>query len=157
PLAILSASLSIMHPSLYNASHQAMQQLSEWSATNDPKMAAALRHWPTIYTNISMIANRSAPLHRDLQSHADWYDMLVSVSNYSECVLDIPSLGLQFDYWPGTVVAFSGRLLRHGVNDVSGNCCSLAFYMRDNIHNWLGVPRSDWMRVPLVSQALAGM
>ncbi|KAI5990817.1 hypothetical protein F5J12DRAFT_687878, partial [Pisolithus orientalis] len=53
--------------------------------------------------------------------------------NYSECVLDIPSPGLQFNYWPGTVVAFSGWLLWHGVNDVSSNCCSLAFYMWDNI------------------------
>ncbi|KAI5998405.1 hypothetical protein F5J12DRAFT_680600, partial [Pisolithus orientalis] len=100
--------------------------------------------WPMVYTNISMIANQSAPLHHDLQSHADWYDMLISVSNYSECVLDIPSLGLQFDYWPGTVVAFSGWLLQHGVNDVSGNHCSLAFYMQDNIQKWLGVPQSDW-------------
>ncbi|KAI6141074.1 hypothetical protein BKA82DRAFT_32180 [Pisolithus tinctorius] len=83
PLAILLASLSIMHPSLYNASHQAMRQLSKWSATNDPEMAAVLQHWPTIYTNISMIANQSAPLHRDLQSCANWYDMLVSVGNYS--------------------------------------------------------------------------
>ncbi|KIN94372.1 hypothetical protein M404DRAFT_168547, partial [Pisolithus tinctorius Marx 270] len=138
--AILSASLPIMHPPLYNASCQAMQQLSEWSAANDPEMAAALQHWPMVYTNISMIANWSAPLHCDLQSHADWYDMLVSVSNYSECTLDIPSLGLQFDYQPGTVVAFSSQLLWHGVNDVSSNHCPLAFYMWDNIHNWLGVP-----------------
>ncbi|KAI6155985.1 hypothetical protein BKA82DRAFT_3967452, partial [Pisolithus tinctorius] len=123
PLAILSASLSIMHPPLYNASHQAMWQLSEWSAMNDPEMLAVLQHWPVVYTNISMIANWLAPLHCNPQSCADWYNMLISVSNYSKCILDIPSLGIQFDYQPGTVVAFSGQLLWHGVNDVSGNCC----------------------------------
>ncbi|KIO02016.1 hypothetical protein M404DRAFT_74804, partial [Pisolithus tinctorius Marx 270] len=100
--------------------------------------------WPMVYTNISMIANRSAPLHHNPQSCANWYNMLISVGNYSECILDIPSLGLQFDYQPGTVVAFSSWRLQHGVNDVSSNCCSLAFYMWDNIHNWLGVPRSNW-------------
>ncbi|KAI5998542.1 hypothetical protein F5J12DRAFT_724819, partial [Pisolithus orientalis] len=108
PLAILSATLSIMHPPLYNAGHQAMWQLTEWSAMNDPKMSAALQHWPMVYTNISMIANWSAPLHHDPQSCANWCDMLISVSNYSEGMLDIPSLGLQFDYQPSTVVAFSG-------------------------------------------------
>ncbi|KAL4062666.1 hypothetical protein V8B97DRAFT_1919406 [Scleroderma yunnanense] len=50
----------------------------------------------------------------------------------TDCVLDIPTLGLQFDYHPSTVVAFSGRLLQHGVNAVSGNRYSLAYYMRDN-------------------------
>ncbi|KAI5996562.1 hypothetical protein F5J12DRAFT_725589, partial [Pisolithus orientalis] len=113
--------------------------------------------WPMVYTNISMIMNQLAPLHWDPQSHAKWYDMLVSVGNYSECILDVPSLSLQLDYHPGTVVAFSGQLLWHGMNEVSSNYCSLAFYMCDNIHNWLGVPRGDWMQVPLVQQALFAM
>ncbi|KIN94696.1 hypothetical protein M404DRAFT_114910, partial [Pisolithus tinctorius Marx 270] len=71
--------------------------------------------------------------------------MLVTVGDYEDCVLDIPTLGLQFLYNPGTVVAFSGRLLRHGVSSVGGNRCCFAYYMRDNIHNWIGIPRGDWM------------
>ncbi|KAI6019590.1 hypothetical protein F5J12DRAFT_716660 [Pisolithus orientalis] len=40
----------------------------------------------------------------------------------------------------GTVVAFSCRLLQHGVSSVGGNQCCFAYYMRDNIHNWIGIP-----------------
>ncbi|KIN94699.1 hypothetical protein M404DRAFT_167622, partial [Pisolithus tinctorius Marx 270] len=110
-------------------------------------MQDALQHWPSVFTNVSVISNRTTPFHRDPHSRSDWYDMLVTVGDYEDCVLDIPTLGLQFLYNPGTVVAFSGRLLRHGVSSVGGNRCCFAYYMRDNIHNWIGIPCGDWMRV----------
>ncbi|KIO09185.1 hypothetical protein M404DRAFT_132845, partial [Pisolithus tinctorius Marx 270] len=65
--------------------------------------------------------HRTTPFHQDPHSRSNWYDMLVMVSDYEDCVLDIPTLGLQFLYNPGTVVAFSGQLLRHGVSSVGGN------------------------------------
>ncbi|KAL4075501.1 hypothetical protein J3A83DRAFT_4186389 [Scleroderma citrinum] len=108
---ILSGTLSIMHPPLYDAGLEAMKALRQWSAVADHAMSDALFQWPTVYTNVSVIANHSAPLHCDPHSHVDWYDLFVSLGEYMDCVLDIPTLGLQFDYCPGTVVAFSGRLL----------------------------------------------
>ncbi|KAI6000138.1 hypothetical protein F5J12DRAFT_784451 [Pisolithus orientalis] len=95
--AILSSALSIMHPGLYDAGRQAMQSLDTWSSQHNQDMHDALQHWPL-----------------DPHSWSDWYDMLVTVGSYEDCVLDIPMLGLQFLYNPGTVVAFSSRLLRHG-------------------------------------------
>jgi len=81
--------------------------------------------------------------------------MLVSVGNYDDCALHIPSLGIQVLYNPGTVVAFSGQLFRHGVNEVDRARCCLAYYMRDNIHHWLRVPRSlDWVTPDNVRNAL---
>jgi hypothetical protein len=157
PASIFSGALSIMHPELYNAGIDAMKVLNDWAISNDPLMANTLLHWSTVYTNVSIVANRSAPLHRDPQSRSDWYDLLVSVGDYEDCVLDIPSIGLQLEYGPGTVVAFSGRLLWHGVNEVSGNRCSLAYYMRDNIHDWLNIPRRDWVRLDSVQNALMSM
>ena len=67
----------------------------------------------------------------------------------------IPTLGIELEYKPGTAVAFSGRLLRHGVNAVEGNRCCLTYYMRDNIHHWEKVPRcADWMRINSVEGLL---
>ena len=155
PSAILSGVLSIIHPSLYNAGHLAMQRLTDWATGHDPGMLAALENWSTVFTNISLIVNRSTPLHRDPHSRADWYDMLVSVSNYDDCALDIPSLGIQVLYNPGTAVAFSSWLFQHGVNEVDGARCCLAYYMRDNIHHWLRVPRPlDWVTPDNVCNAL---
>ncbi|KIO08673.1 hypothetical protein M404DRAFT_22535 [Pisolithus tinctorius Marx 270] len=121
PAAILSGALSIMHPGLYEAGRQAMQSLDTWSSQHNQDMQDALQHWPSVFTNVSVISNRTTPFHRDPHSRSDWYDMLVMVGDYEDCVLDIPTLGLQFLYNPGTVVAFSGWLLRHGVSSVGGN------------------------------------
>jgi len=132
-----------------------MECLTDWATDHDPGMLAALSHWSTVFTNISLIVNRSTPLHRDPHSRADWYDMLVSVSNYDDCALDIPSLGIQVLYNPGTAVAFSGQLFQHGVNEVDRARCCLAYYMRDNIHHWLRVPQPlDWVMPDNVCNAM---
>ncbi|KAI5993818.1 hypothetical protein F5J12DRAFT_785939 [Pisolithus orientalis] len=96
PAAILSGALSIMHPGLYDTGRQAMQSLDTWLSQHNQDMHDALQHWPL----------------------SNWYDMLVTVGDYEDCVLDIPMLGLQFLYKPGTVVAFSGRLLQHGASSI---------------------------------------
>ena len=101
-----------------------------------------------------MIANWGTPLHRDPHSRSNWYDILVSVGEYKDCYLDIPTLSLKLKYSPGTIVAFSGHLLRHGVNKVDGHRCCFAYYMRDNIHNFLHVPATEWMMVDMVRNAL---
>ena len=155
PSAILSGVLSIIHPPLYNAGHLAMERLTDWATDHDPGMLAALSHWSTVFTNILLIVNQSTPLHRDPHSRADWYDMLVSDNNYDDCALDIPSLGIQVLYNPGTAVAFSGWLFQHGINEVDRARCCLAYYMRDNIHHWLRVPRPlDWVMPDNVCNAL---
>ena len=65
PSGILSAALSIMHPALYNAGLDGMEKLSAWAAENDEDMDDALEDWATVYTNVSVIANRATPFHRD--------------------------------------------------------------------------------------------
>ena len=140
PSAILSSVLSIIHPSLYDAGSLAMHCLNDWAAAHDSQMAAALANWSTVFTNVSVIVNRCTPLHRDPHSQSDWYDLLVSVGKYDDCALHIPTLGIQVLYTPGTIIAFSGHLLQHSVNEVDGVRCCLAYYMRDNIHHWLRVP-----------------
>ena len=131
-----------------------MEVLSSWAEQNDKGMDDALDTWSMVYTNISVIANQGTPLHHDPYSRSNWYDILVSVGEYKDCYLDIPTLGLKLEYSPGTIVAFSGRLLRHGVNKVDGHRCCFAYYMRDNIHNFLHVPATEWMTVDMVRNAL---
>ncbi|KIM50410.1 hypothetical protein SCLCIDRAFT_34316 [Scleroderma citrinum Foug A] len=107
PSVILSGALSIMHPQFYDASMEGIQHLKDWSSHNDPRMNEALALWPTAFTNISVIANRSTPLHCDPHSCAGWYDLLVNVGDHKPCVMAIPNLGLELLYTPGTTVAFS--------------------------------------------------
>ncbi|KIM58323.1 hypothetical protein SCLCIDRAFT_128456, partial [Scleroderma citrinum Foug A] len=128
PSAILSAALSIMHPPMYNAGLRGMETLTAL-AENDELMGDALADWSTVYTNISLIANQGTPFHCNPHSRSNWYDILVSVGEYKNCYLDIPTLGVKLEYSPSTAIAFSGHLLRHGVNKVEGNRCCFAYYM----------------------------
>ncbi|KIM56215.1 hypothetical protein SCLCIDRAFT_40629, partial [Scleroderma citrinum Foug A] len=145
PSAMLSTAISIMHPPLYNAGLRGMETLNVWAAKNDETMHHVLDVWSTVYTNISVIANQATPFHWDPHSRSNWYDLLVSVGDYRDCYLDIPTLSIKLEYNPGTIVAFSGHLLHHGVNKVDGNRCCFACYMQDNIHNFLSVPTTEWM------------
>ncbi|KIM58409.1 hypothetical protein SCLCIDRAFT_1191268 [Scleroderma citrinum Foug A] len=152
--------LSIMHPPLYTAGLQVREKLDAWSRENSPAMQDTLEHWSTVYTNLSMMSNQQTPLHWDPQSWSDWYDLLATVGEYDNCFLHIPTLGgsipclVTLLLTPGTVVTFSGRLLRHEVIEEGGDRCCLAYYMWDNIHNWLGVPRPDPMRFHKVQDEL---
>jgi len=155
PSAIVLGALLIMHPQLYEDGMRGMSIMEDWSSMYDPVMNHTLSLWPTAFTNISLIANQSTPLHRDPQSHASWYDVIVNVGEYTNCVMSIPTLGIELVYKPGTAVAFSRRLLRHGVNAVEGNRYCLTYYMRDNIHQWAHVPQcADWMRINGVEHLL---
>ena len=71
--------------------------------------------------------------------------MLVTVGTYNDGVLALPGIGLTFEYLSGAVVALCGKLLRHEVPEVSGNRVCLAYYMRDKVHERLGVAAPGWM------------
>jgi len=132
-----------------------MSILEDWSSMYDPVMNRAISLWPTAFTNISLIANWLTPLHHDPQSHASWYNIIINVEEHTDCVMAIPTLGIELVYKPGTVVAFSRRLLQHGVNAVEGNWYCLTYYMRDNIHQWAHVPQcANWMRINDVEHLL---
>ncbi|KAL4066039.1 hypothetical protein J3A83DRAFT_4099320, partial [Scleroderma citrinum] len=127
PAGTLSGILSIMHPPLYDVGLKVMKALRQWSAVADHAISDVLFKWPTVYTNVSVLANHSAPLHHDPHSHMDWYDLLISIGEYTDCVLDIPTLGLQLEYHASTVVAFFSRLLQYWDNAIAGNRYSLAY------------------------------
>ncbi|KIM63803.1 hypothetical protein SCLCIDRAFT_116477, partial [Scleroderma citrinum Foug A] len=153
--SLVSGALSIIHPQLYADGMRRIHALESWSTMNNSRMNRALSVWPTAFTNISLIANQSTPLHCDPQSRCDWFDMIINVGEYDHCTMAIPTLGVELLYKPGTAVAFSGRLLQHGVNAVEGNRYCLTYYMRDNIHYWAKVPRcADWMRMDSLEDAL---
>ena len=154
PSSIISGVLSIMHPQMYHAGLCGIQRLDDWSSKHDSHMQHALCSWPMVFTNVSVIANWCSPLHRDPHSRSSWYDVLVNVGKFDHCVLDLPTLGVELLYRPGTMAAFSGRLIRHGVNAVAGNRCCLTYYMQDNIHHWLNVPRCDFVRVESLKWSL---
>lgn len=75
-------------------------------------------------------------------------DLLVALGKYQEGIMTLPGLGVKLLYNPGTVVGISGRVLQHGV-ECDGERACLAYYMRDKVHERLGVRAPSWFNVDM--------
>jgi hypothetical protein len=103
-----------------------------------------LQMWTCIFHGVQVISNREAPLHRDGNSNPEWYDLLATVGPYEGAVLELPGVGLRLVYSPGTVVGLGGKVLQHGISGFEGERVCVAYYMRANVHERLGLQSSGW-------------
>jgi hypothetical protein len=60
------------------------------------------------------------------------------LGRYQKCNLHMPGLGLFLDYGPDTVVGLSGMALEHAVPKVRGERVCYAYFMRNDVHVWVG-------------------
>lgn len=137
-----------MHPEQYWAGLQAFASLGEKAQSKElPKMSETLQYWATVFNSLTVICNRETPNHRDQSSISECFDILTSVGNYSNARMSMPSLQLEFRYDPGCMIAFSGRIVSHGVHAVEGDRIAWAWYMRDAVHDYAGIPSCGWARL----------
>jgi hypothetical protein len=139
--ALLSAMLRVMHPDLYECGRKTIQELCQYE-----DLHPALASWPSVFNAVTILSNRETPLHRDNYSREQWYDILTTIGPYQQATLELPGIGLKLQYNPGTVVGFSGKILRHGVPQCDGERVCLAYYMRDKVHERMGVEAAQWMK-----------
>jgi len=131
--------LSLIAPDLYHAGHEAMDQIH--SSNPHP----LVKSWPSVFSGISVISNRKTIAHRDQGGWPACFDILLACGDYSDAKFELPDVGGRFLYTPGTVVAVCGKVLRHAVYGWrGGDRVCYAHFMRDNVHNRLGVKRSGW-------------
>jgi hypothetical protein len=130
-----------MHPALYKSGQQTMTRLRQ-----HPDLHSALKLWPSVFNAVTVLSNRETPYHRDNYSRPQWYDILTTVGPYQSAMLDFPGIGVRLPYKSGTVVGLSGKILRHGVEHCEGERVCLAYYMRDKVHERMGVEAAQWMK-----------
>ncbi|KAG2147897.1 uncharacterized protein EDB93DRAFT_1059891, partial [Suillus bovinus] len=68
-----------------------------------------------VFSGIEVIVNRETPHHRDPGASPPFYDLLVSLGQANQAILDLPDLGTQLGYPPRTMVYIAGKVLEHGV------------------------------------------
>ena len=146
--ALIGAFLSVIHPELYAIGRAALIQLA-----NDPNqvkepldLLEVLKVWSIPFSSISVISNRQSPFHRD-NARKPWYDVLATFGNHKNGVMELPGLGMRLLYNPGTMVGISGKIVRHGVAACEGDRVCVAYYMKDRIHERLGLPAPQWMKL----------
>jgi hypothetical protein len=116
------------------------QELFEWDDV--------VKEWPSIFSGIEVISNRTTPPHRDPNACPTMYDFLVSAGTHTEAWLDLQDVDARLTYNPGTVVALCGKVLRHGVQTwAGGERICIAHFIRDLVHDRLDLPRPEWVNI----------
>ena len=143
--ALLAATLSIMHLQLYTVGHESMIRLWQTASVEwDNKMLDILWIWPSVYNTASIMANRCSPYHMDMNGKVEWFDQLLMVAGLD---MVFPRQHLRLRYNPGTMIAFFGRLLVHGVGDVEGERVCIACYMQQKVHSAFGIQPCDYAKL----------
>lgn len=150
--ALLAGAISVMHPELYAVGREVMLTVARKARTQGIEdMADVIGKWGSIFSAASVMLNRETPYHRDHNSPAEGFDLLATVGPYKEAWMSVPTLARRFLYNAGTVMAFSGHLLRHGVvrvDDEDRTC--VAYYMREKVLGWAGMESAKFMRYDLL-------
>ncbi|KAG2028685.1 hypothetical protein BDR03DRAFT_837562, partial [Suillus americanus] len=102
--------------------------------------------WAMVFSSLTIICNQKTLNYRDHSLIPECFNILTSVGNYSNARMSMPSLQLEVRYDPGCMIAFSGRIVRHGVHAVEGDQIGWAWYMRDAVHIYAGIPSCGWAR-----------
>ena len=140
---LLNAILSIVHPELHQAGAAALEKLRHGPRFN--KHHTWARAWNSVYSGVSVIANRACVPHRDIGGRPDWFDLILTLGQYSEAIMRWPDLRVNLDYPPGTVVFLAVKLIRHQVlHTVGGERLCLVWFMRDLVHDRLRIPSTQW-------------
>jgi hypothetical protein len=134
--SLLSAAMGIIHPEMYSRGRDALIKIWEGASA---EMREVLQVWPSVYSSLSLVVNRCSPYHLDKMGKPQWFDQLLTVGHYNDLDLVLPTLRLRLDYLPGTVVAFSGKLLVHGAGETNGDRACIAWYMQDKVHRAMNI------------------
>ena len=142
-----NAITALTHKAMYTAGLNAKNKLSEPDKLHNVAMHENVSLWPSIYTGIGVITNRVTPPHRDNGGCVQWYDLLASCSMHSKATLDVAEIQATFAYPPGTVIQICGKILTHQVDSwVGGERICIAHYMRNMVHEHLGIDQPMWSR-----------
>lgn len=143
-VALLSASLSILHQGLFSAGVQCMFTMKE----NEPEASvrSVLDHWPSVFNMIEVVSNCEMPRHRDPETRPEWYNLMCASGTYSQADFVLDSLGMSFDYAPGSLVALSGKLTSYSIPKCGTDSVWYAFYMRDSLHKRFRIENPSWRK-----------
>lgn len=156
-IAIPAMVLAITHPEQYETGLEALKIFTENPGMmREPEhFSRAIQAWWSPFSAVSVIANRRTPVHRDNNSRANWYDLLMTIGNYSGLDIHFPGLDARFSYNNGTVLAFCGKVLRHEVDEIRwGRRVCFAWFMRETIRERLNLEGGTFSNVSTVRASL---
>lgn len=139
-----SAMLYLVHKMQYMGGATVVSTAKAGEGVKELKRFADL--WASVFTGITIIANRVTPIHRDGKGHPSWFDLLLACGSDSQCFLEVPDLGARVRYHPGDACLICGRILSHAVTNWDGSGrIAYAHYNRPGVVSRFGVNvSSEW-------------
>lgn len=124
--ALISVALVLTHPEQYALTRACLQKLSAIEHINE-----RLMEWSFGFNVVTVVVNRQSPFHRDRGSGgADWLENLMNIGGDDGTVLELPGIGVRFQYSSGTMALFSGHTHLHGVSEAACERVCFASYAR---------------------------
>ena len=74
-----------------------------------PALLPWLKWYHVPFSSYTVISNCQMQHHQNNQSSHPWYDLLVTVGEYSGGCMTLPGLGIEMDYAPGAVVGLNAH------------------------------------------------
>ena len=146
--SIVNAIMSLVSPELYTIGAEAVRKLKDGQYLKQWNECNLL--WKSVFSGMQIISNRVTPPHRDPKAAKTMYDILVSAGTHKDAILYLHDIDTILHYAPCTVVAVCGRVLLHEVPDWGeGERICIAHYMRDAVHNRLGLRRPVWVSIQM--------
>ncbi|KAG1840334.1 hypothetical protein F4604DRAFT_1924203 [Suillus subluteus] len=109
------------------------------------KNSAPVDSWPSIFSGLEIIANRTTFSHRDPGGSPSLFDLLVSLGRNHHATLSLADVHAELDYSPGAMVYIAGRVLEHSVGPwINGERIVVAHFMKDAVHDRVKVPRPSF-------------
>jgi hypothetical protein len=134
---------SLVIPELYQCGSTAIKRVLE--GQHAFRRYDEVKIWPSCFTGMQVIVNRTTPPHKDESRSSTLYNLLVSASTHSEARIICRDIRLELSYDPRTVVMLSGKVLLYevGLWEAGERIC-VAYMMKDIVHDRLDVPRLAW-------------
>lgn len=154
--ALIGAILSIIHPQLFHQGIEAFRVLATHGVDfveDQVQLRQALNVWTSPFSALSVITNRGTPLHCDTKGRNEWFDFLVALGEDDSLgTMAFPGLGITVEYNPATMIAIAGKVVRHGAEFKGGERACISYYMRNSVHDRLGIPAGTWMNLEIYKQ-----
>ncbi|KAG1735763.1 hypothetical protein EDB19DRAFT_1830125 [Suillus lakei] len=154
-VALVTTALRVMHPKLYWSSLATKLALGLWAADKKlDEMGDHLREWASVFTTLTIMCNQCSLLHHDPLSHPQWFDIMTTFGNYGIASVKMPNLGIEIAYLAGCMVARSGQIIRHGLDMANSDRTAWVWYMKDDVHELMDIPRAGYSEYWSLTNAL---
>ena len=129
----------ILHPRAFELGSMTHTRLTESKEREE-----VFRHWPSCFTAMQVINNRTCPIHVDTGAPYPSLDLIATLGEFKGGHMHIANCPYDFQQPPGSIFAFSAHMLQHQIESYEGNRISFAWFMKDAVFQYAKVEQIPW-------------